>query len=282
MRREYATDFVINALEKRCNMGYSINDILNKEGIEKILFDIDKEISNLKFVDVDIFDYLRSKKCDLSEINFDDVVISGLDFTGFKGVKINPQTVGYKDLSGNIFNGVEFTGSFDGCYIPGSDFKGSVGAVINPQTIMDKYLAACDFQNVVFVGSFDGTTIFYSFFEGSKGAKINPNRLSTCGLIGTSVEDVEFTEPIFNCYIDKADFTGSKNAVILADEMPSFVDTILTDTIVIGNLNENCRGVLTEGAIFLGKIVNKNEKVISKKKFFEKRNRYVGKHERWV
>ena len=276
MEKRDAIKFVIEALEVRSNMGYSINEILNKDGIEKLLFNTCETCSNIKCVEIDIFNYLRSKQCDMSEISFDNVMIKGLDFTGFTGVKIDPFR---KNLTMCTFNGVEFIGPFYGARIDTTDFTGSKGAIIDVSKLSEKSIVNSKMSDVTFIGSFENADLFEANFKGSVGAKINPKKLLfNDGLAGTVLDGVEFTEPISNCCIDRADFTGSKNAVILADNIDSFRNIILTDAIVIGELNDkDCTGMVTDGAKFLGKLVTKE---IETKKKIKRRNAYKGKHER--
>lgn len=264
MEKRDAIKFIIETLEVRCNMGYSINEILTKEGIEKLLFIENKKNPFNDGIEIDIFNYLRSKRCNMSEICFDNADIFGLDFTGFTGVKINPS---YKDLTMCTFAGVEFTGPFDKSVINTTDFTGSKGAIIDVSNLVDNSIVNSKMSDVTFVGTFDNADLYGADFTGSIGAKINPNELGIEELANTTLCDVEFTEPI-SCSVDGADFTGSKNAVILTDNIDSFRDTILKDAIVIGSFEgKDCTGMNKDGAILLGNLIEtKQAKRKSKKR----------------
>ena len=92
-------------------------ETLEKYEGEPVLFDIPSEIlhelifeiyaGDARKISKDIKPHL--KKIDFSNISFDNVIVYGFDFTGLKNVKINPQTVRFKDLSRTILNGVTFT-----------------------------------------------------------------------------------------------------------------------------------------------------------------------------
>lgn len=265
MKKSDAVQFVINALETRCSMGYSIRKILNKEGMEKLLFSPLEGFSEYKVIDVDVLNYLKSKKCDMSDINFDNVKISNLDFSGLIGVRINPQTVFEKRLLDTKFTDVEFVGSFDGVLIENCDFTGSKGAIIDVSKLLFQKLSFSNMCDVTFDGSFDEACILGTNFKGSKGAKINPNKLYFSGLSGACLSDVEFTDSIA-CNVNGADFSGSKNAIILADRISSFKNTILTDAIVIGTLDDKiCDGVIVDGAKFFSLVNNKKRGIIRSK-----------------
>lgn len=114
------------------------------------------------------------------------------DFTGSKGIKINPQTIFLRIFCFTACSDVEFIGPFDGADIRFADFTGSKGAKINPQTICGKKLCGTKCADVEFIGPFDGADISFADFTGSKGAKIN---LQT--VYGTGIKvcrDAEFTD----------------------------------------------------------------------------------------
>ncbi len=146
------------------------------------------------------------KYLDLTDVNFDgfDLVyykknFRRLDFTGSKGIKINPQTIHGKNLSYCHFSDVEFTGPFDECKIKDVDFTGSKGAKINPQTIPEKDLCDCSFSDAELIGPFDGCNIRYVDFTGSKGAVIN---------FDTILYDIEY------CHFCDAEIKGYIRTII--------------------------------------------------------------------
>lgn len=148
------------------------------------------------------------KKLDLSDVSFDNVDIRSENFAVSKGVKINPQTVWKKDISGTILEGVEIIGGFDGCDIRYANFAGSVGAVINPQTIMGKSFNFTKLKDVTFNDSFDGCDIRKTNFTGSHGAVINP-------------QTIRKQQHYYN----------------ISEKSPSFEKTVLTDTVITGSFD---------------------------------------------
>ena len=88
------------------------------------------------------------KKIDFSNVSFDNVCICGFDFTRCIGVKIDPQTVFEKDLSGCTLSGVEFIGEFDGANISKTNFTGSKGARIDSQTVYYDDFSTCVLTDV--------------------------------------------------------------------------------------------------------------------------------------
>lgn len=112
------------------------------------------------------------KKIDFTNIPFDNVFVCGMDFTGIKGIKINPQTVYHKNLCRGKFNGVEFIGSFDGTQIEYADFTGSKGAKINPQTLYQKSLRYTNLCNTEIIGTFDGVDMTYTKTNGCNQLQI--------------------------------------------------------------------------------------------------------------
>ena len=165
----------------------------SKELLDKIIFDHFKKQRCGTYKK--IFNELGKlmSKIDFDGVSFDGVNISITDFTGSKGVKINPQTIWFGDLSNTICSGVKFTGPFDYAKIFGANFTGSKGAEINPQTIWLGDLSNTICSGVKFTGSFDGVTISGANFTGSKGAKINPQTICGKNLLGTICADVKFT-----------------------------------------------------------------------------------------
>lgn len=79
-------------------------------------------------------------KIDFSNIDFSYVKVSGMDFSDYNGVHIDPSTVYNKDLSSSNFKGVTFTGSFKDARIKNSSFEGSRGAIIE----IDKLYKHCN------------------------------------------------------------------------------------------------------------------------------------------
>ena len=67
------------------------------------------------------------KKIDYSNVSFNHFNCCCFDFSGFIGVKINPQKIFFKRLASAECDGVRFVGSFKNVDITRTDFKGSIG-----------------------------------------------------------------------------------------------------------------------------------------------------------
>lgn len=157
---------------------YELRKIL-KEGLasyndkEKIKLNVSTDI-----LEKSIFNYQQYKdnddciyksfaiKLDLSDVSFDNVNVEYIDFTGSKGVKINPQTVKNKSLYCATCNNVEFTGAFDDVNVFRTNFTGSIGTKINPQIVCEKDLTGTILTNSEIVGSLDGGCFFLTDFTG--------------------------------------------------------------------------------------------------------------------
>ena len=212
------------------------------------------------------------RKIDFSNVSFDNVCICGFDFTGFIGVKIDPQTVYDKDFSFCVLSGVLFDGSFDGVNLSKTNFTGSRGARINPQTIPKKDLSKCKFSGVEFIGPFDGVKITGSNFTGSKGAKINPQTVYNGNLRECKFSGVEFIGPFDGIYLQGSDFTGSKGAKINLQTV-YFDDLslcVLTDAEIKKGIDmENIGTVKSRNTNDETGIINANFKLMRKKKNHE-------------
>lgn len=127
---------------------YLLKTILNEERrtSEKILKYLD--LSNIKFDDQDIvfidftntnakidpqkihlkhMGYTKLNGLDFKDKSFDNVYISGVDFTGAKNVIINPQKIANKNLKNSIVKGVDFNNySFEGVNTTNTKFEGSL------------------------------------------------------------------------------------------------------------------------------------------------------------
>lgn len=232
---------------------------LDSNILKKVLFDYDNDTNSYKLIksfdsnqndDVDIRKLLQ--KIDFSNVSFDKVNISEFDFTDFKGVKINPQTIYLKNLRGTKLSGVEFVGPFDGCNINYADFTGSIGAVINPQSIHGKFMSNVKFNSVTFDGLFDGVYITRVYFAGSNGAVINPETLCERNLEYSSFSDVTFEGSFNAAKIVGADFTGSKGAIINPQLLEGrLIGANLCDVTLVGE-GDIYKGVCIKSTSFKG------------------------------
>ena len=89
-------------------VGNSAKIKLNNKTVEEILFNVD-EIGMKTFA----FPIELMKKINFEGISFDNFFAFGFDFTGFKGISIDPQKVFDKNLSYANLNGVTIINTFD-------------------------------------------------------------------------------------------------------------------------------------------------------------------------
>lgn len=180
----------------------------SKEELIELFFDeVEDETGNNFYKINDIMKKVISK-IDFSNVPFDNVNVTNIDFSGSCGVKINPQTIYAKNLSGAKLNGVEFIGNntvneidlFEGVKVSNTNFAGSKGARINPQTIYEKNLSHCLLTDVDFTGfTFDGANLCDTDFTGSKGARINPNLVKNASYTSFNhVELLDLPEEVYN------------------------------------------------------------------------------------
>lgn len=236
----------------------------SKEMLREILFDKRFE-GNYFFANYDEETREIYKKLDYSNVSFDNFgeYHPGFSFEGFKGVRINPQTLHDSFFKGVSFNGVTFINGFDGVNIEGANFRGSIGAVINPQKISKKSLNETILADTIIIGSFNGVSIRNTNFSGAKGKiKINPQALlkkEYIDLSGTNFDGVIFTGAFNKCLIEGANFKGSSCAVInpqtIHDKNLSY--TILDGVTLIGRniINKDLyEGVSLVGTDFRGSL----------------------------
>ena len=141
--------------------------------LDRLIFDYYKSEDKKRIA----FDFNLIKKLDLTDALFDKVNVQNIDFTGSKGVKINPQIVYKKSLYSTKLADVEIVGTFDETDVRYTNFKGSKGAKINPQTVHLQSLLGTMLTDVEIVGSLDFSILIDTDFTGSKGGKISISRL---------------------------------------------------------------------------------------------------------
>jgi len=161
------------------------------------------------------------KKIDYSNVCFDNFgeYYPGFSFEGFKGIKLNPQTMNSSLFKNVTFTDVEFIGPFDNIDITEANFTGSKGAVINVQKIARKSLYRTILKDVEIKGIFNGAIIREANFSGAKGdLRINPQTLHSknhlIDLSYTIFDGVTFIGAFTNCLVEGVNFEGSKDAVI--------------------------------------------------------------------
>ena len=251
MLKEYSEE-TIEKISK-----YFFEELSKYEGEEPILFDdIDSNLLNkilFKFEDQyysfkhDLYLY---KKIDFSNVSFDNVYVIGLNFTGFRGVKIDPQTVFNKDLRYAKLCNVEIIGGFDDANIRFTDFTGSTGAKINPQTVLYEDLSNTILRDAEIKGSFNGVNIKGTDFTGSKGAKIDPQTLYNKELRNAKLCDVKIKGSFNGVDVRDIDFTGSTGAKINPQKVVNkdLSGAKLCNVEITGSLD----GVNIEGTNFTG------------------------------
>lgn len=204
--------------------------------------------------------------------DFEDVKISGTDFTGSKGAVMCfcYSSMFYSfDMSGSKLSGVELRGNLDNVIIHDVDFTGSIGSKINPQKIPGKDMRNTICNGVVFVGetigekpSFKDVKISGTDFTGSTGASINPQEVYKRDFTRTKCADVTFIAPFVSAKLYYTDFTGSHGAKIdpyvidFFGDKNSFRNTILRDAELIhmSNYLEDY-GCILDGCIYGVKII---------------------------
>jgi len=180
------------------------------QGVEKIKFDMPVEYLEQLIFDKDnngIKNFITSfnfvKKIDLTGINFENVNVNHKDFTGSKGVKINPQKVKDKSFWETTLTDVELIGPFDGATLYRTNFTGSKGAKVNVQKLSTKRITGVKFTDAMVIGSFDEIELEYVDFTGSIGTKMEysySKKFKNCNF-----SDVEF--------YDNAPYMTIKNAI---------------------------------------------------------------------
>ncbi len=162
-----------------------INLDINKVILQSILFEKNKFA----------IPYNLWKLLDLSDVSFDGIYVEKVDFTGSKGVVINPQKVKYKSLYEAKLKDVEINGSFFLVNVQKTDFTGSKGAVLDPQTVRGNSLEGTKLTDVEIKGSLDGVYVDGADFTGSKGAKMDLDIAIAAKELGTNLTDVEIIDP---------------------------------------------------------------------------------------
>jgi uncharacterized protein YjbI with pentapeptide repeats len=127
--------------------------------------------------------------------------------------------------------------SFDSVYVYSKDFSDTYGIKINPQTVYDKNLSHTRLTDVEIIGSFDDVNLNGTNFTGSKGAKIDPQTIHRKEMINTTLKDAEIIGSLDGVDIFAADFTGSKGARIDLQKVHKLSYAKLTDTEIIGSLD---------------------------------------------
>lgn len=112
--------------------------------IREIIFQSDcyKKVSNNLLYDGYSIDYIDKcyyftfdielmRKIDFTGISFDKFMANNIDFTGFCGVALNPETLYDQEIIFCKLNGVKIIGSLDRCRCSNVDFTGSIGGVMS-------------------------------------------------------------------------------------------------------------------------------------------------------
>lgn len=94
---------------------------VQSELAEEILFKVDED-----GIKTFAFPFELMKKVDFEGISFDGFLACGFDFTGFKGISLDPQKVYDKDLSYANLNGVTIINTFDDVKLDGVQSEGMI------------------------------------------------------------------------------------------------------------------------------------------------------------
>lgn len=94
---------------------------VQSELAEEILFNIDENGMKTFAFPLDLM-----KKVNYEGISFDNFFAYGFDFTGFKGISLDPQKVYDKDLSYANLNGVTIINTFDDVKLDGVQSEGMI------------------------------------------------------------------------------------------------------------------------------------------------------------
>lgn len=94
---------------------------VQSELAEEILFDI-----NSNGMKIFAFPAELMKKVNFEGISFDGFLAIGFDFTGFKGISLDPQKVFDKNLSYANLNGVTIINTFDDVKLDGVQSEGMI------------------------------------------------------------------------------------------------------------------------------------------------------------
>ncbi|MBP3766118.1 MAG: pentapeptide repeat-containing protein [Bacilli bacterium] len=204
-------------------------------------------IENKKFA----IDFELVKKLDLTGFKFFNIDISGLDFTGSKGVRINPQKILNKDMHLCKLNSVTIKGSLDDVLIIGTDFTGSNGARINPEKVAFKNMSCAKLNDAKIISDVKNVYIAGTDFSGCiGGAKIYVDEVIDKDLRYTIFNGCNLYGTFRWAKVENTNFSHSKGAVLDAQRLygRSLNGTKLTDAELLGSLT----GVDIRNTIFYG------------------------------
>ena len=196
-----------------------------------------------------VLDFELVKKLDLTGFRFINIDISGLDFTGSKGVKINPQTIRNKDMHLCKLNGVTLIGTLDDVLIVGTDFTNSKGAIINPQTIAYKNMSGAKLCDAKLIDEVKDVYIVGTNFTGCiGGATILADRVIDKDFRHTVLSGTNIVGSLDWAKLDYSNFSHSKGAII--DLQRTYNRTVegakLVDATIVGSTS----GINIKNTIF--------------------------------
>lgn len=199
-----------------------VNELKNYNKKKHIKLNIPKLVLNMILFDNKLGDSRRDfaipfelmKKLHFERVSFNNVPVSCLDFTGTRGVKIDPQGVYKKDLSGTVLCDTEITGPFDDVRVMATNFKGAKNAKVNPQKVFNRDLFHTVLSGVEISGPFDDVSIVSTNFTGSRGAIINPQTVRGKDLTNAVLKGVKITGFFTGATIVGANFEGALGAKV--------------------------------------------------------------------
>lgn len=136
--------------------------------LEQIVFEYAEDDDNM-FYKSFAFPEEIAKKIDYTGLSFDDFNAGYMDFSGFVGVSLNPQTIFNKDLYCTVLNGVHFNNpNFFQVDISGAEFGGSTGAIIDPQVVRNLSLACTYLEDATVYDDFSCVDVFGAEMDGAR------------------------------------------------------------------------------------------------------------------
>lgn len=224
-----------------------VDELKDYEG-EPVLLDIDESVLSQvifnNYGDVKIFApevYSILNKINFSNVCFDNVCVSEVNFSNCVGVKLHPQTIANQDLRRSTLSGVEIIGPFDGVNIAYTNFKGSKGAIINPQTVLGKNFKGTILTDTKIIDSFDGCVLNETNFTGSACAGIDPQTVFEKSLNGCILDSATIVNGNFDSVnIEKCNFNGAKGQIKINPQTiynKSLLGTVLGGVEFIGGFH---------------------------------------------
>lgn len=169
------------------------------------------------------------KMLDLSLVDFSDINVTGVDFSG-TNANIDPQTIKCKSLSHTNLSGLDMSGKcFDDCCFMYTNLA-NTNADIDPQKIYENSLYGVNLENVDLSGKcFDDICIAEANLEGTN-ADIDPQTVKNKILYGANLYGLDMSDKCFDeCDIREAILidTGANITIYDNDYYRDYVEDAL-------------------------------------------------------